>query len=185
MDHPLSGARAAWEAVIEDRDATAAEYREAGWEVVALDPGDVTPLPPAHDPSVGDGRVGLDVLVPGDQFRDLRDRVADVTFDTFDAFRAEQGSLVFLVLAMKSAAADLAVLVPLYYDVDQAREMLARAAEAGTMRTFVRPLSDEERVVFEQDDPTPLFPAGAEADGDDGVDGAEADGDDGVDGDGT
>jgi hypothetical protein len=173
MQHPLSGASAAWEAVLADRDATAAEYREAGWTVVELDPGDVTPLPPAHDPSVGDGRVGLDVMVPGDQFRDLRDRTGTLAFDAFEAFRAEEGSLVLALLAMEATAAEVVVLVPLYYDREAARVMLARAAEAGRLRTFVRPLSDDERVVFEQADPEPLFPAGYGADGTDGTDGTD------------
>ncbi|MFC6725160.1 hypothetical protein ACFQE1_12435 [Halobium palmae] len=45
--HPLSGALDAWERVVDDMEATAAEYREEGWETLELHPGDVTPIP--HD----------------------------------------------------------------------------------------------------------------------------------------
>lgn len=167
MDHPLAGATAAWQAVVDDMEATAAEYRESGWTVVEVHPGDVTPLPPVHDPSVGDGRVGLDVVVSGDEFRDLQERVESVTFDSFEAYRAEQGEIVLALLVMQATEAKLAVLVPLYYGVAKARAMLDRAAAKGRLRTFLRPLSDDERVVFEQSDPTPLFPADYEPGGDD------------------
>jgi len=170
MDHPLAGATAAWQAVVDDMEATAAEYRESGWTVVEVHPGDVTPLPPVHDPSVGDGRVGLDVVVSGDEFRDLQERVESVSFDSFEAYRAEQGDLVLALLVMQATEAKLAVLVPLYYGVAKARAMLDRAAAKGRLRTFLRPLSDDERVVFEQSDPTPLFPADYEPGGDDAED---------------
>ncbi|MEZ3144600.1 hypothetical protein [Halobaculum sp. MBLA0143] len=160
--HPLAGARDAWEAVVDDMAATAAEYRDAGFETLALHPGDVTvlPTPAAAAGDIEIDRLGLDVLLPGDEFESLQGAVADHEFEAYDAYRAGEGGLVFLVIAMKSVDDSLAVLFPVYYEVSTAQLMLARVADRGEMRTYLRPLDDSERVVFSQSDPENLLPEG-------------------------
>jgi len=160
--HPLGGARDAWEAVIDDMEATAAEYRDAGFETLELHPGDVTvlPTPAAAAGNVEVDRLGLDVLLPGNEFEPLQAAVADHEFDEYDAFRATEGDIVFLVVAMKSVDGSFAVLFPLYYETTEARLMLARVADRGEMRTYLRPLDDSERVVFSQANPDNLLPEG-------------------------
>ncbi|ESP87537.1 DUF7529 family protein [Candidatus Halobonum tyrrellensis] len=160
--HPLVGVEEFWEEVTDETEATAAEYRDAGWEVVTLHPGDVTALPTASADAESD-RVGLDVLVPNDEFDAVEDLVADATFDGYDAYRAEEADVVFLVVAMTAAEAGAAVVFPLYYARSEARTMLRRAAEAGEMRTYVRPLDDDRRVVFTHRDPENLLPEGFDA----------------------
>ncbi|QLG60773.1 DUF7529 family protein [Halorarum salinum] len=157
--HPLTGVQDLWEDVIEDMEATAAEYREAGWEALELHPGDVTALPTASAATESD-RLGLDVLLPGDEFRELEELMEGTSFDEYDAYRAEEGGVVFLVVAMKAPEAGLVVVLPLYYAVREAEEMLDRVAARGEMRTFLRPLDDSRRVVFSQDEPDNLLPAG-------------------------
>jgi hypothetical protein len=156
--HPLSGVMDFWERVIDDMEATAAEYREVGWDVVELHPGDVTPVPAMLDTAESD-EFGLDALVPGDEFETVEGLVADAEFDAYDAYRAERGDVVFLVVAMLAEETETAVTVPLYYRTNEAAPMLDRATEAGEMRVFVRPLSDDRRVIFVQDDPETLLPA--------------------------
>jgi hypothetical protein len=160
--HPLTGVREFWEQVVDDMAATAEEYREAGWETLELHPGDVTALPTAATAAsdVEIDRVGLDVLLPGDEFDELQSVVADHEFDSYDAYRASEGNVVFLVIAMKSADGSAAVLFPLYYDTTDAKVMLSRVAEREEMRTFLRPLDDSERVVFSQSEPDNLLPDG-------------------------
>ncbi|WP_129112602.1 DUF7529 family protein [Halegenticoccus tardaugens] len=176
--HPLDGVLGVWEGVVEETEATAAALREEGWEAVELHPGDVTPLP---SPLGGDADVvngasgdaagsrstesadstvefGLDALVPGSEFEAVAALVEGTSFDEYEAYRAQEGGVVFLAVVMKAASAKRAVVLPLYYAVADARGMLDRAREAGRMRTVVRPLSDDRRVVFTQDDPEPLFP---------------------------
>ena len=156
--HPLSGATELWEAVIDDMEATAAEYEADGWETVTCHPGDVVPLPTrtALLNGVDVDRVGLDVLVPGNEFETLTVAVEDETFAEYDAFRAENGPVVFLVIAMKGES--VVVLFPVYYDTQQAEIMLKRVAERGELRTYLRPLDDSERVVFSQSEPERLLP---------------------------
>ena len=156
--HPLTGVQDRWEAVVEDMEATAAEYRENGWTALELHPGDVTALPTASAGAKSD-RTGLDVLLPGDEFRELEDLVEGVTFDEYDAYRGEEGDVVFLVVAMKAPEEGLVVVFPLYYALREAGEMLERVEERGELRTYLRPLDDSRRVVFSQFDPANLLPA--------------------------
>jgi hypothetical protein len=158
-DHPLAGVVDRWEAVVEDMETTAAEYRDAGWTAVELHPGDVTPLPPARGgEALDDDRVGLDVLVPDNEFETVESRAQDATFDSYEAYRAQVGSVVFVVVAIEATASELAVLVPLYYRADESRKMAARALERGRIDLFVRPLADDRRVVFSQEEPALLLP---------------------------
>jgi hypothetical protein len=159
-DHPLAGLVDRWEAVIDDMEATATEYREQGWNVVELHPGDINPLPPARGGEVlDDDRVGFDVLVPDNEFETVESEAASVTFDSYEAYRAQVGSVVFVVVAVEANEAGLAVLVPVYYRTADAQELTKRALGRGSLNLFVRPLADDRRVVFTQDDPALLLPS--------------------------
>jgi hypothetical protein len=161
-DHPLAGAVDRWEAVIDDMEATATEYREAGWTAVELHPGDVTPLPPVRGAdALDDDRVGLDVLVPDDEFAAVEAVADTAAFDSYEAYRAQAGSVVFAVAAIEATASETVVLVPLYYRAADAREMATRALDRGRLDLFVRTLSDDRRVVFSQTEPQLLLPESA------------------------
>jgi len=143
-----------WERVVEDMEATAAEYRDDGWEVVELHPGDVTPLPPDHD------RFGLDVLVGGDEYETVSEMVTDdgAAFDEFEVFRAVQGGHVFLVVAVEDAAREQAVLVPAYYGIKDADDTIEAVLEGDTFPLHIRPLSIDDVVTVEPSDPSLLLP---------------------------
>ena len=165
--HPLSNLTGLWEDTMADMEATAEQFREAGWETVELHPGAVTPLPAGEtEDGYVDERTGLDVLVPGDEFTAVTEAVGGidgeegtaVSYDEYEAFRAQQNDVVFLVVAMKSSEAETTVLIPLYYDVADAAETLERVRERDEMQLFIRPLDDSERVVFTQQSPDALLP---------------------------
>lgn len=165
--HPLTGLTGFWDDTIADMEATAEEFREAGWETVELHPGAVTPLPAGEtEDGYADERTGLDVLVPGDEFSAVKEAVGGIdgeegdaaSYDEYEAFRAEQDGVVFLVVAMKASATETTVLIPLYYSVQDASETVRRVREREEMRLFVRPLDDSERVVFSQQSPAALLP---------------------------
>lgn len=147
-----------WEDVLDDAEATADEYREAGWEPILVHPGDVTPLPPDHE------RFGLDVLVPDGEFETVRAAVEaeDAAFDDVEVFRAATAGTVFLVVAVRDEATGRVVLVPAFYGVREAQETLDGANERGELPVHLRTLSNDEVVTFEPDDPTPLFPPSGE-----------------------
>ena len=156
MDQPGvdDAAVEAWDRVVEDMEATAAEYRDDGWEVVELHPGDITPLPPDHD------RFGLDVLVPGDEYETVSELVtADgAAFDEFEVFRAVQGGHVFLVVAVEDAAREQVVLVPAYYGIKDAEETIEAVLEQENFPVNVRPLTIDGVVTVEPSDPSLLLP---------------------------
>jgi hypothetical protein len=156
--HPLSGVLAFWEDVTDDMEATAEEYREAGWDVLTLHPGDVTPLPAGYADGTEAEEFGLDVLVPGDEFRELESLVADTAFDAYEAYRALENDTIFLVVVMQAESAGQAVVFPAYYSLQEGDQMIELARNAGEMHTFVRPLSDDRRVEFTQREPASLLP---------------------------
>ena len=161
-DHPLAGLVDRWEAVIDDMETTATEYREAGWTAVELHPGDVTPLPPVRGgDAVDDSRVGLDILVPDNEFEAVEAVADTATFDSYEAYRAQAGSIVFAVAAIEATASEDVVLVPLYYRAADAREMAQQALDRGRIDLYVRTLSDDRRVVFSQTEPQLLLPESA------------------------
>jgi hypothetical protein len=138
-----------WEAVTEDMEATAEEYREAGWEVLELHPGDVTVL---------DGeRYGLDVLVPGNEYEPLTDLAAAGTFDSYEVYRAEEAGIAFVLAVLEDQTNDQAVCCPAYYDESEADEMARRAHAEGRMYTHIRPLANDEAVTFAYEDPDLFF----------------------------
>ncbi|ELZ92958.1 hypothetical protein C440_12594 [Haloferax mucosum ATCC BAA-1512] len=155
--HALTGMLSFWETVIEDAEATAAEYTEEGWETLVLHPSDVTVLPPSNLPD-STARVGFDVLVPGEEFETLSEWVADAAFDRYDVYRAHEDGTAFVVSVVQSATTERAVVVPLYYGLDEVSVLKRRAKKQGALRLYVRPVEADQRVELVQSDPDPLFP---------------------------
>jgi hypothetical protein len=166
-----------WDDIVGDMEATAGEYETESWETLQLHPGDVTALVPDGGPtseadrsssaeggeSDGDrDRFGLDVLVPDDEFADLGSLLeGGVSFDSYEVFRATAEGLVLFVVAMEDPDAEVAVLYPAYYDVEDAQPMLAAAEKTGEMRTYVRTLTNEQ-VEFTHEEPENFAPEPAE-----------------------
>jgi len=141
-----------WEAVMDDMDATEREYEADGWHVVALHPGDVTLL-------TGEGdRTGIDVLLPDNEFEQLSDLFDEgLSLDNHQVFKNGTGDTVFLLVAMEDPDADVVVLLPLYYTAHQATDLFERALAEGTLRTYLRTLSDD-RIVLTHHDPDLFTP---------------------------
>lgn len=137
-----------WDDLVADMAATAAEFRNAGWEVLELHPGDVT--------VVTESNRGFDVLVPDDEFEQLREWVNRDEFPDHDVYTAEAG-ITFLLLVAKDESAERAVCCPLYYDEDDGKLLSRIATEDGELWTHVRRLS-EEFVHLRHDDPEPFLP---------------------------
>ena len=157
--HPLEGMTDLWENTIDDMEATAEELREAGWETVEIHPGAVTPLPRLEtDDGYEDDRTAFDVLAPGNEFEAVQDAVDGAEFDEYEAYNAQTNEVVFAVVVMKAEDAGRAVLIPIYYKVEEAEETVDRIEAEGESRLYVRPLDDSERVLFVQQSPEGLLP---------------------------
>ncbi|UPM41858.1 DUF7529 family protein [Halocatena salina] len=142
MDTPIESVSEQWEAVIDDMEATANDYRAAGWTVVELHPGDVTPLP-GEPPR-------FDVLVPDNEFDQLQTAVSEAAFDTTELYRAEDGGVTFVLTVTCDTDREVAVCCPLYYDRQTAIELSDRADDGLT--TTIRTLADDRTIGIDYDD---------------------------------
>lgn len=130
-----------WDRVIEDMEATAEEYEEEGWETHQLHPGDIHPL--AGDEA---GRVGLDVLVPDDEYEAVEALFAEgIDFDNYRVYKNQQGSVVFALVAMEDSSSGHAVLLPLFYSVsdESVQTVLEQARKTGVLKSYVRRLQGD------------------------------------------
>ncbi|MDS0300017.1 hypothetical protein NDI76_14820 [Halogeometricum sp. S1BR25-6] len=155
--HPRSDARAFWDAVVDEMEVTAAAYRDAGWAVTELHPGEVRPVP-AYLDTGGTDRTGLDVLVPAEEFETVQRLVEARSFDAHDASRVADGETVFAVVVMRDGSAAEAVAVPVYYASAAAAPMLERVDAHGELHLSVRSPSADGRVEFALENlESPLF----------------------------
>lgn len=158
MDHdlPRQAIRDHWEAVEADLEATARELREAGWRTVTLHTGDATTLPG------GEGRqVGLDLLVPDDEFEALVDELDDgASFAETEVYRRTAGGVAFLVCVFRDPDREVAVVVAAFYPQlgRDATTLAEHAIDAGQLPVHVRPLDRDRVVTFTIDDPSLVFP---------------------------
>ena len=137
-----------WEDVLADADATAEEYREQGWEATVVHPGDVNPVPDA-------GR--LDVLLPGPEFDELRDRMDDIDVDRFQVYAARQSGVAFRLVVAEDRDGEFAVCVPTYLADSDAGPLEHTATSTGTLTIRLRPLDDRDVVEIELTAPELFF----------------------------
>lgn len=139
-----------WGRVIEDMEVTAEEYQESGWVTLELHPGDVTVASNADPP-------GLDVVLPNPEFMALEARVREgLEFTEYEVFRAEGTGIELALLVAKDLEAEAAVLVPLYYRVDDLASVI-RARHPDPLPIYLRQL-DEETIMLELTEPEILLP---------------------------
>lgn len=156
---PPEGVLDHWDAVVADMEATVEEYREDGWDVVEVFPGDITALSGQH---AAVDRYGLDLVVPDELANELQELVEtpDAGFDSTSVFRAVETGVVFLVIVVEDVDRGIAVIAPVFYDSDDetAGEMIERATREGEMHLHVRDLASEHVATFTHGDPALFFP---------------------------
>jgi hypothetical protein len=142
-----------WERVVEDMAATANEYREDGWDVVEIHPGDVMV-------ATEDRRSGFEVLAPDDEFDRAAAAVDDSDgLESANVFRAETEGSLFFVVALEDQSTETALLVPLQYVPGEESDFVEMVEEDGEVRTHVRPLDQRRVLTFTHDDPSLFLPA--------------------------
>ncbi|WP_123619843.1 hypothetical protein [Halorubrum sp. CSM-61] len=142
-----------WQRVFDDTEATAAEYRDRGWEALALHPGDVNPIA---------DEARLHVLLPGSEFDEVNDLLSGVEIESVRVYAAAGETASYRLVVAESATEEVAVCVPTFV-LDSDREALeAAAADAGRLTVRLRPLDDRDRVEFVLDEPDLYFRAPGE-----------------------
>ena len=152
-----------WQQVMEEMTVAAERHRDAGRDVVELHPGDVATLTgeprTAAEQQRGvdrsERRLGLDVVVPGDEFDRLRRTLGDRRVESYEVFRATEGGMVFLLVEI--IAGGCTVVLPAYYD-QRERAALEEIAREHGLQAHVRSLSSDTAVSFDFEQPSPFFP---------------------------
>jgi len=137
-----------WQRVFDDTEATAAEYRDRGWEALALHPGDVNPIA---------DEARLHVLLPGSEFDAVAELLSGVSIESVRVYAAAGETTSYRLVVAENAASEIAVCVPTFV-LDADRDALeAAAAAAGELGIRLRPLDDRDRVEFAVDGPDLFF----------------------------
>ncbi|WP_049906558.1 DUF7529 family protein [Halorubrum tebenquichense] len=157
-EEPVSGAvpdahaTEGWQAVMADMTATAETYRDRGWTVLEVHPGDSVLVDSA-------ARTGLDVVLPGPEYEELEAVAAECAFTAVETYRAEADGLVYLLIVERDPENETAVLVPAYYDPGGSEPKVDAIRESGEFTLFCRRLNDEY-VLFVHTDVAPFLPGG-------------------------
>lgn len=150
-DEPNPTTTPEWEELVADADGIAAEYRENGWKAVVLEPIDVTPVERAD-------RSGLDVTIAESAYDRVADLVGSDDVSVGDAevyYRPSEGSdRRFALVVERDERGEIAVLVPVTYDLSESREVFERALREEDLQLHVRPEAADEWIVFSHDDPS-------------------------------
>lgn len=139
-----------WVAVIEEMEATAADLREEGWEIVELHPGDVAVF--GEDAEFS----GFDVLVPDNEFDRLAEIAPSADLKQTEVYRAESGQFVYALVITLDADRTVGLCCPLYYDQQQLNQLPSGTDEQ--LATYIRTLSEDRGLVISHDDPSLFIP---------------------------
>ncbi|MFP8957895.1 hypothetical protein ACLI4Y_14305 [Natrialbaceae archaeon A-CW3] len=138
-----------WEEVMADATALADEYREEGWEVCSVRPGDVSP-------AEKDDRFGLSVLLPGSDYEAVESLIddPDVSFNGAEVYQHTVGTVVYAVAIELDTANEVAIVIPMAYSVADFQTIFEHAFEDGELQLHLRPLTIDQWVTFVHDDPS-------------------------------
>ncbi|PHQ39702.1 hypothetical protein DJ69_04895 [Halorubrum persicum] len=137
-----------WQRVFDDTEATAAEYRDRGWEALALHPGDVNPIA---------DEARLHVLLPGSEFDEVNELLSEAAIGSVRVYAAAGETVSYRLVVAEDATAEIAVCLPTYVLDSDEDALEAAAADAGQLTLRLRPLDDRDRVEFAVDDPALFF----------------------------
>ncbi|WP_193309757.1 hypothetical protein [Halorubrum halophilum] len=148
-----SGLGEQWQRVFDDTEATAAAYRDRGWDAIALHPGDVNPVPDA---------ARLHVLLPGAEFDEANALLDGVTVDSVQVYAASGETASYRLVVAECTAPELAVCIPTFVRNADREAIETAATDAGELVVRLRPLDDRDHVDVAVDDPELFFAAPSE-----------------------
>ncbi|WP_114575951.1 hypothetical protein [Saliphagus sp. LR7] len=146
-----------WPTFLADAADIAAEYREAGWEVVECDPGDVTAVASTdHD------RFGFSVLVADDEYEAIEELFDRAEFDSVEVFSHAVEGVVFVLAVERDEEREVAVTVPIFYRRAGSQDLFEVAEDRGELPIHLRTPSGDRWLTFSHDEPS-LFAGDAES----------------------
>jgi hypothetical protein len=153
QNNPASQAMPYWEQLIEDMDATAAEYRESGWDTIEIHPGDVSTFPGNA------GRKGIELLAPDNEFEPAAEMFDEADgFEKAEVYRAVQGNTIYVLVVLEDPATENALLLPAYYNQSTETEFVRMLQQESDVKIHVRPLDERRILTFTHNNPTLFLP---------------------------
>lgn len=142
-----------WEPLMEDMDASVAEYEDEGWETFVVHPGHVNVLPEDHE------RSGLQILTPDNELDAISQAIEDGTsFDGYTVLRETTDGVVYFLVIHEDERDKRALFVPAFYDLNRGPDLKQHTREAGTFDLHLVPLSEEPVLTLEHEHPEQFFP---------------------------
>lgn len=135
-----------WADIIEEAAATADTYREDGYEVELLHPGDVVPIPDT---------VAFDILLPGSEFEAVEALAGEFDAPEVAVFTAQESGFGYAVIVATAPGTSTAICCPIYYELASIDELLEAIEDA--IELHLRPLNRRSKVVIKIDEPDLLF----------------------------
>jgi hypothetical protein len=144
----------AWARTLADAEARADELEAEGWTATTVRAGHVAPVGPDSDAA---DLTGLVFVVPSEEGEAFADLVDGGVTD-YAVFTERDGATRFLVVEVRDATSERAVLLVGAVPLDQADDLAEHAHERGEIRTHVRALDETPYGTVEYDDPSLFFP---------------------------
>lgn len=156
LENAVDRAIVNWDDVIEDLEATAAEYRSEGLETVEAHPGDVVTVADLEHAKM----LGLSILLPDNEFEDVRAAMdeRDLSFDRYDVFEGVRDGLRFMLVALQDTEEDYCLVFPAYYDTAIAGEMVEMVRDRGWMGLYFRRFGSDDLLSVVLEEPEKLLP---------------------------
>lgn len=148
---PNVNAADGWQNVITEMESTAETYRNRGWTTVELHPGDSVFVDSAE-------RLGVDVVLSGEEYETLETTVAAHEFTDVEVFRAVREGMVYLLIVERAPEAQTVVFVPAYYALQGTETTRETVRDEDELTLFCRRLTDTY-VLFRHTEVGPFLPA--------------------------
>lgn len=151
----------AWKSIRHQLEVITEEYAADGWAVQEINPGDVQALDRSRD-----DRLGLDVLVPDNQYESIEQLIeSGIELDNYHVYRSADAGIAYLIVILEDSTEQVVVAYPAFYQLDEkASSMFDEAQVEGAISTYFRTLSGDY-IELRHDDPS-LFLTDTNPDGD-------------------
>jgi hypothetical protein len=147
-----------WQLTVEDLRALEADLDEAGWDVLAVQAGHTSPLPPNE----GDTDEFGFVIVLADNDADrIAERLVDGGLDAYEryeVFRRAAGDRMYVVVQYLAPDRDEAVLIAGSYRLRFLEPVREAASEAGELVTQFKRIDDTVVATFRHEAYEQFFP---------------------------
>jgi hypothetical protein len=138
----------AWDDLRAEAETLAASLRDQGWTVVTA----ATTSVAAVDDQP---RTGFFVDVPTAQIDAIRDHLeSGATIEAADVYYHTTARTTYALVVERDDTNDVAVLVPMYYDLDDARPLLETGVDHGRLLIYLQGAETDQSVAFSHDEPS-------------------------------